>query len=284
MNSSPVDRSRSTLTPNLADCWLRLRRGDEHIQQLQSEFDGLPDEAKAVLLRQEFDAQENRIRILVARVPQYPAHWPILISETLFHLRAALDHLVWQLASWNLKQRGEARNPDDRTQFPIARDEAGFAKARYMWRDMHPDHVALIAALQPYGDGFVKAERARYPHASLEALVASHPLTILRHLNNADKHRTLTLVAASGGRVRFGPISGYLDCAPPLGGESWTNIILEFHEGEEWVSFNVTPTGPNPAVVASDRIAPELSVGGGHQILRVLPAIRDAVDNVLGHF
>lgn len=263
------------------DSIARLHRADERFGTLEAEFVALPVEAKAVRLGQKFDPEHDRISVFIAEVPRYPAGWSMLISESLFHMRAALDHFAWQLALWHLEQQGKATQPNKRTQYPIAESADAFDKISYMYRDLHPAHVALIKKLQPYGDEFVMAEREKYPHAPLRGIVASHPLTILRSLSDHDKHRTLSVIAASGGYVGF-EVLGYVDCSP--GQQSWNNLVTEFDKGTEWRAYRVIPTGPDPKVVMNERILPRLSIGGGHEPLRLLPNISGAIGYVLTRF
>ncbi len=104
--------------------------------------------------------------------------WPLLVSETLHHLRSALDNLAYALAhshtpQLNSEQRGYVAFPITQTRKDWEAD-----KIQRKIKSMAKDVRARILALQPL-------------HA---ADVAAHPLTVLHGLQNKDKHRGVHLV------------------------------------------------------------------------------------------
>ena len=93
----------------------------------------------------------------------------ILVGETIYNLRAALDYLVYELA------RHDAERIIDGTQFPIERREEGFKGRRTTWlKGINDEHVTAIERLQPYK--------------------GCDWSSLLRDLSNPDKHRHLTAV------------------------------------------------------------------------------------------
>lgn len=121
---------------------------------------------------------ERRVRaLLVIREPAPPG-LGILAGEAAYHLRGALDHLVYQLALLNVP------NPSG-TQFPLALYERVYrmvppGKKRSprdsMLNGVREEHRAIIDEFQPYHDG-PNAER--------------NPLYVIHKFANADKHRTI---------------------------------------------------------------------------------------------
>lgn len=94
-------------------------------------------------------------------------------------MRSAIDNLLWQLIlARGGKPRttfGPKRSGLRPTQFPIYEQEADFlAKAKGETRGVLPEDLAVIERAQPYKAG---------------ALAKWHPLAMLGHLNNVDKHR-----------------------------------------------------------------------------------------------
>jgi len=110
-----------------------------------------------------------------------PLIFPVVIGEVCYHLRSALDYLVYELA---INDSGKAQ---EHTQFPIvdSPNEFGGAANRNL-RGLNAAHIATIERLQPYnGCEWTK---------------------ILRGLSNRDKHRHLTLTASlTMGHVQFWP-------------------------------------------------------------------------------
>lgn len=125
-----------------------------------------------------FDKGERRARaLLVIREPPPPG-LGILAGEAAYHLRGALDHLVYQLALLNVPR-------PQGTQFPLALDERIYrtvppGKKRsprdVMLDGLREEHRAIIDEFQPYHDG---------PNADRNSLYVIHKFA------NADKHRTI---------------------------------------------------------------------------------------------
>lgn len=99
-------------------------------------------------------------------------------SEAVTSLRHALDHLAWQLAIVGVRERGETREPFDRTEFPIHWREPF---ADWKVRDLPDRAVEIIKSLQPYHRGEA---------AKRELLWMLHELDIV------DKHRLLNFPTA----------------------------------------------------------------------------------------
>jgi hypothetical protein len=109
----------------------------------------------------------------------------VLVSAIIHHLRAALDYLIYELASED--SSGIAQNG---TQFPIEdvksdpnNPKRGFDyRTRTYLKGLSPAHVANIEQLQPYnGVPWTKA---------------------LRDISNPDKHRKLTAIRGRDRAVR----------------------------------------------------------------------------------
>lgn len=117
-----------------------------------------------------------------------PMRWGVILGDCVHNLRSALDHLICQLTLLN----GGTMDDCAQTQFPIAsKDEAQFeAMANYRIPGLSKKHRAIVKMTQPYRAG----DRA-----------ASHPLSVLAELSNADKHRlinpTFSVVKSDAGSV-----------------------------------------------------------------------------------
>src|SRR4051794_30604414 len=87
------------------------------------------------------------------------------------NLRTTLDYLVWQLVL------ASGKRPSRRTGFPVVRREKDWeVQSRAALRGIDPEWVAEIEAVQPY----------HWPDEP-----SAHPLAILDHVNNLNKHRFL---------------------------------------------------------------------------------------------
>jgi hypothetical protein len=180
---------------------LKIRRAKGEIDVLAQELGRAMKEANYQAVRAEINpkTQKQVYRVRVGK--SFPLELGVLIGEIAHNLRSALDGLVWQLATLNLP-KGET--PASFNQFPVFRSGRAPSKkvnprryfdwvrgeklqrgtGRYMIQQLCPDHQAVIERLQPY-------HRIRGGKESLPWL--------LHELNNADKHRTLQVIAGTGG-------------------------------------------------------------------------------------
>jgi hypothetical protein len=149
---------------------------------------------------EEDDAAEcYRVRAHLRYPP--PASLSHLVGDVLTNLHGVLDYLAWQLVI------REGETPDRETNFPIivkAADNGGGDDAVNIYRRdkernrrrvptiHHPVALGLLRLVQPYHQG----EDA-----------SSHPLEVLRTLNNQSKHQHPVLLATAtvGGTFMTGP-------------------------------------------------------------------------------
>jgi len=113
-------------------------------------------------------------------VPRIDPAWSTVLGDVLTNLRAALDHLAWQLV---VLSDGE---PTKQTSFPIRTPGPdGQAPRALTLRGARPDMLAELEEIQPAG-----------PHPLDGQPTENNGLFILNELVNIDKHRLLLLIAA----------------------------------------------------------------------------------------
>lgn len=153
---------------DLREAFLRAGWAAERLIQLAAlaqRFIG--EEAASITVGLDPDSSAPALSIQGVNHPIDPAI-PLLASEVVFHLRASLDYLVFQLA---LLDSGLVQ---ERTQFPMAETRAGFVQGipRYLV-GITPEHIAMLEEYQPaLGVEWVRT---------------------LRNLSNGDKHRAFPL-------------------------------------------------------------------------------------------
>ena len=100
----------------------------------------------------------------------------LLFGDMISNLRTTLDYLVWQLVL------AGGNRPGRRTGFPVVRKEKDWeVQSRAALRGVAPEWAAEIEARQPF-------------HVDEPAF---HPLAILDHVNNLNKHRFLPVAVLS---------------------------------------------------------------------------------------
>lgn len=209
---------------------LRVSRAGEHLQELDSSITTLIEnyEDPTVAIN-----DEGQLSITGPSKPISPdPMWPVLLGETTYNLRAALDYLVYELAFL------DSGIVHDGTQFPIEeRYEVFWQRRRHSWLEgVSDEHVTAIERLQPYkGCDWTRQ---------------------LRELSNPDKHRKLTVIEAEadhGLRV-------FKATSPPEPEAGWRHI---FTEGDVHVHYQ-RPTqvaieeGP-PIVELLERLQTQVS-------------------------
>lgn len=129
------------------------------------------------------DELERQEYIVVIEMDDPPLDAALIAGDFISCLRSSLDHIVWQIAA----RTGIAKAPFRTSKFPIFGENSldsqiAIAKATFGL----PDEVtALIKSFQPYHAG------DRYK---------VHPLWVLNHLWNVDKHRHIPL---HSGAIQF---------------------------------------------------------------------------------
>lgn len=125
-------------------------------------------------------------------VPDYTRS-SLLMGDVIHNLRAAMDHAVWAITPTRI----QTNNPLG-VAFPLQRSAESFKKWLFKRKRWYgPTVVEVLDSQQPY-------------HAGTDKL---HPLHVLQHLSNTDKHRLLNVVANNAvqmSEVRVSP--------PPPGG------------------------------------------------------------------
>jgi hypothetical protein len=191
----------SSVSPPLASAYLKLIGAQEHLDPLVAsirryEMSQPYDTVRAI----DHVAGEHSV---YARLRQPPGdEWYGPLGDLIHDLRAALDHAVFGLSSFCQGRQlsdDEARS----TAWPVVSrpaDHAEFVRTgRWAVRFLSEPFREVVESEQPW-------------RGSNDYLRASHPLHVLHHLWNLDKHRrinffatfgTVVAVLAGGGPVPF---------------------------------------------------------------------------------
>lgn len=105
----------------------------------------------------------------------------LIFGDMISNLRATLDYLAWQLVL------AAGQRPGKRTGFPVVRREKDWeVQSQASLHGVDPRWIAEIEFLQPF-------RRLEQP--------SHHPLAILDHVNNLNKHRFLPVAVLSVERL-----------------------------------------------------------------------------------
>lgn len=195
----------------LAGVQAKIDRAFQHAQALREEIAAFnPHEFYDTIDKERRQPQKGMIThtgfLHVKREP--PIRFGIIAGDWAQNARAALDHLIYQVALLSARRRGDLKP----VFFPIARTEAEYHAPgpcdALSLRDralagIPEEHRALVDGEQPYLLGRGEA-------------VERHPLAVISAFSNTDKHRVLHAAA-----VR--PLSVH---AYPLVGECTVDVAL----------------------------------------------------------
>lgn len=165
---------------DLDGVYAKLDRARVHARELKARLD-------ADLHPEQYQFYRNndgpsKLIYTVKRLPTIDPVWSIILGDFLTNMRAALDHLAWQLVLL------DGGSPNSQTQFPIRTDDLDGKgnpnPARIQPAIRRPDIVAAVEEVQPYSE----ARR-------LGGDAKNSGLVVLNELVRVDKHRLLIEVA-----------------------------------------------------------------------------------------
>jgi len=163
--------------------WAKIQRADEHIKNLNAEINALiGSDAYRLVGEPDTDPRQCIVR---AVGPEPPLRLSVIVGEIVHQLRSSLDHLVCQLVRENKKSVNRAH------QFPICDTPKEFEAAcnRGRIKGISGSARSLIEARQPYRQS---------------EDIKRNFLYVLREIDDADKHRLLTLVIATTNSFQLG--------------------------------------------------------------------------------
>jgi hypothetical protein len=160
----------------------KIERAKDHFADLQAEIaDFLSREPYRLVSEIDPQTGEHVARVRVSEDP--PERITAIVGDLAHNLRSAWDYLAQQLV------RANGGTPNAWTEFPIFWDAEKYkTNARGQVRRISKQAVALIERMQPY-------------HAPDPT---RHPLYIVHHLDNRDKHVDFTVVGSALRNATFG--------------------------------------------------------------------------------
>jgi len=225
--------------PDLSGVRAKLDRADEH----RRAYDELVEEfvaAEPYSIYTEYDPETgwHTVRWAVLREPPLEL-LALVFGDMVSNLRTTLDYLVWQLVL------ATGKRPGRRTGFPVVRRAKDWeVQSRTALRGVEQQWVDEIEARQPY-------HRPDRP--------SIHPLAILDHVNNMNKHRFLPVAMIS---VQQLGLLINVEEAPDEVIESWDFLDRQITPGGELARFRV-PSGAHLEVAVNQAPRARVSFDDG---------------------
>lgn len=233
---------------------LRHVRADMHLSEARRLVAGFSEACKDHIVTDD----DGRI-VKLDGWPEIPNILPVVVSDAIHNMRAALDYIVFELA------RYDSGRIQDGTQFIIedvkvdaTNPKRGFdARSKQYLRGLNHTHIDMIEGLQPYNDvGWTKA---------------------LRDISNPDKHRALTPLGSIGRTVsvvfrplergRFGPTRMH---APDGSG----NMIMTRYDVDLDATHAIAISAPEPDAPSLMDTLQEIEAEVGRAIVLFEPEFR----------
>lgn len=213
------------MTADLSHVWVKFDRATAHFGEFESLFAAwIASNGPAV--RNTIEEDRWHVYRWVIREEPDPNQFALVVSDLFHNLRAALDHMVFQLVLSN----GEEPKPKQNS-FPVVRDEKDWAGAAGgQLHGLTDAQKSEVRALQPF------ALAADPDDIDRDLLV------LLDRLNNVYKHRLLpvTVLSVSEINLRF-------DFPEDAGEEAENEFTFSERpvvDGAEFYRFRFTPDIP----------------------------------------
>jgi len=166
------------ITPTLEGVYVKLARARFHARDLIARTSALVEDDGSVF-RREFDGDPSKYVYWIDRIPVIERDLSAIVGDFLTNMRAALDHLYFQLPL--LENRCGSENDNFPIRFREPRDDSGNPRPLSTHGITDQRVRDALIAVQPYS----------HPGP------ATNGLHILNTLVNTDKHRLLLVVVAA---------------------------------------------------------------------------------------
>lgn len=159
---------------------LKISHAQKHLHALEKAIDTFSGHALDSVA-QEMDPKTGESFFVLKELRHPDPELSLLIGDFLNNLRSALDHLAFQMVKSPVVPGGKPV-PDRHIAFPICDDPDNFKAAKWKLGGAAPGAEAEIERLQPY------------PGRTSPFIFQPSRLSLLRDLNDWDKHRLLHVV------------------------------------------------------------------------------------------
>jgi len=220
----------------MTDWWLKVRRAEKHMVDIQQEAIGYASSHPYALTRIRLPDSKNQIRCRFQITEQPNPMIAVMLGDFIHNLRSALDYIV--VACVPKQRRTKASFPilhkdifarDKNGQFMV--NDADLRKrTEAAIKGLHPEARAFIIRLQPY-----QAYQFGFD-------ASAHNLGIIGRLENADKHRQLiTIGYGVKDAIMSFTVRGFPNTPIPWGGPLATGA--QFLKDNTIIPFNINLDG-----------------------------------------
>lgn len=245
---------------------MKLARAERHLDELAAAIGPALDAVRVgVATETTYEPSTGRFAVNVTSAPELSPEISAIVGDVIHNLRSALDYAAFQ-AVW--KEQGQ---PYVYSEFPISYTSKYSSGGKETMKRLGEGFAAVIQRHQPLGnvDDYVRAGLASNVREAFEMRTANYPLSLLRELSNADKHRLLLPRYARALDASYSARQTH-DCEPTL---TWYSRAGALIPGTGPIAvFWANPTGPEPSMDTEMRFRPSVGVGGVD--------VREALDSV----
>lgn len=239
------------MTPSLEGPRAKIDRAEEHLNALYGEVHAfLEPYSDFEPVYHAFDGTWHTVNVRPI-IDEPPLRLSVICGDAIHNLRAALDHLVWQLvvAAGNKPSKGNS--------FPIYSAAKDFDRdVRFREKKRGP---GPLGGIDPNRKAWTTIEQAQPYHSRRPP---GDPLAMLKTLDDMDKHRTLAVHALFPGEQTVWDLVGWHPAAELLE-YRFANRPLSLEHETEILRLRFSEAWPNPQVGMKDRLTVEPTFGDG---------------------
>lgn len=253
----------------LISCSCKLDRAATHFNALYKQVGEYVRDEEPFSFLPEIDVEKARyiMRIEINRPP--PPELSLIAGDFIQNVRAALDHLIWQLVGANGQRPGRGNAFPILSQPPTAKN-GGREKWNRQMRGVHPTACRWIDLTQPYRRGNAIGDDA---------------LILLSKLCNEDKHRVV--LGNVVGVAHPEQAQPQLNITPIRDVGTIESYQLKtrkpLKDGDVLLEAAIEITGSNPEINLDGDLPLEIAFGKALVTLEGLSQIFDRADLTIGH-
>jgi hypothetical protein len=167
---------------DLAGPWAKLDRAYEHLDVFGKEFWEFSSQQESKSVRVKFRCEEGWYVVYIDPLPLPPVRLALIAGDCLQNLRAALDHLIWQLVL------REDQKPSYTHHFPACETWDQFCAEVIRKPPKKKFDKRPLRGIPVDGDAWTIIQKAQ---PFVRAKSQDDALFLLARMSNFDKHRTL---------------------------------------------------------------------------------------------
>lgn len=247
--------------------WHKFDRAYCHAQRLLNQAQQFASSDPQLQPELSYDLVTSELVVKVDSVEQPPVSMALTLGDVLSCCRQALDHVAWDMVGGD-----SAQLPDEdarAVQFPIVDWPAPADRAKKLQNAMKRRLPGVSQAHRTLVEELHRDQIWQRPKGE-------SPLGFLQALHNADKHRTVQVLASVPSAVTAKGFT-FQNCTKTGDPYSVIQPGEPLKAGAELIRVKVDPTGPNPTMQVAEIEVETVAVVDGVQVENLVNAVFESI-------